>query len=106
MLAACAQNYALVPVGPPSLAPTSLAFLGVGGALAQTVTVSETNYSGVFTVTSANCSGIASTSASSSSGAFSITPLGAGSCSFTFTDGQQKTVALPVSVTVTVGGGE
>ena len=91
---------------PPAVTPASLTFLGAGTALAQSVNVSETNYSGAFSVTSANCSAIAAADKPSSSGAFSITPLGAGSCTFTFTDAQQRTATLSVSVTVTLGGGE
>lgn len=99
-------NVLSAPPRPPAVLPASLTFLGAGAALAQSVNVSETNYSGAFSVTSASCSAIAAADKPNSSGAFSITPLGAGSCTFTFTDAQQRTATLSVSVTVTVGGGE
>lgn len=92
--------------GPPVAAPVALTFLGTGSALAQSVTLSETFYAGTFAASSTNCTGIATVSSGASSGAFKVTPVAAGACTFTFTDAQQRTIALPVSVTVTLGGGQ
>jgi len=88
-----------------------LSFLGIGSANNQLFTVSEANYSGTFTVTTAatgqlnSCSGIATVSPSSGAGPFTVTPVGAGQCTFTVTGGNGQTATLTVGVAVTTVGG-
>ncbi|MBC5823430.1 MAG: hypothetical protein GIX02_01165, partial [Candidatus Eremiobacteraeota bacterium] len=109
--------------GPLTLRPNSVTFTDVGAANAATVTVSETNYSGAFTIANDTCSGtIATIGAPSSNGptaTIQITPLSTpsgGSCSFAVRDdhGGSATetvtvgpfgaiVANPSSFTLTVG---
>jgi hypothetical protein len=86
------------------LSQSSLSFLGTGTTNAQTVTATETNSSGPFTSSTTDCSGIASISPASGD-AFTITPTGAGSCSFIIADGSGHTASLSIVVTVTLVGG-
>ncbi len=116
VFAACSPPYA-VPPNPPTpapsptlapgavtLAPASLSFTASGAANAQGVTVSQTNYAGAFTASTTACSGVA-TIASTGSAAFSVTPVGAGTCSFTIAGGNNTTGTLNVVVTTTTVGG-
>lgn len=93
------------PTPPPSAlvaSPTSLTFLSAGAGAAQTVTVSEVAFGGTLSETD-TCSGIATVSPTQSSSPYTatITPVGGGSCTITFTDGSQT---APVSVSVTTSG--
>lgn len=83
----------------PSLSPTSLTFTNTG--VAQSLTATETNYSGVLTQSN-TCSGIATVSPASRtgpSGSFTVTSVSAGSCTVTITDSAAHTVAASISVT-------
>lgn len=82
--------------------PASLSFTSTGTP--ATVTVTESGYTGAFTATSTNCNGIATTAAGTG-GQFNVTPVAAGTCSVTFADTNNNTVALPVTVTTTTVGG-
>ncbi len=86
------------------LSPSSLSFTESGTAAAQTTHVSEAQYSGNFTATSANCAGIATIAAGTSAGSFTITPAAGGSCSFTITDANGKSATLRIGVTTSSVG--
>lgn len=90
--------------GAVTLTPGSLAFTATGASSAQTVKVSQANYSGSFAAATTTCSGIA-TIASASATAFSVTPVAAGSCTFTITGGGGQSAALTIGVTTTSVGG-
>jgi hypothetical protein len=101
-----------VPTAKPSatpgivtLSPASLAFTASGSSYAQTVTVTQSNYSnGAFTAGTTTCSGIA-TVAEASSTSFTFTPVGAGSCTYTISGGNGQSATLAVGVTTTSVGG-
>ena len=98
-------------LGPVVLTPSTLNFLATGAQYAQMTTASQTGFSGTFTTSTPpagqpnSCSGIA-TIAPMSPPVFSITPVGAGSCYFTFTGGGGQTANLTVGVTTTTVGGQ
>lgn len=79
--------------GPISLSPTSLSFSGT--TQAQTISVADPGYSGVF-VTS-GCSGIATTAVSGVT--VTVTAAGVGLCTVTVSDSVGN--SAPVTVTVT-----
>jgi hypothetical protein len=81
-----------------SLSLSSLSFAAIGAAAAQTILVSEKNYTGTFTVT--GCSGTAQAQ-DLGANKFQITPLQAGACSMTWTDTAGRKAALAVTVTTT-----
>jgi len=87
------------------LTPTGLQFTATGATFAQTVTASELNYAGTFTASSTNCQEIASISPATGK-TFTVTPVGAGSCTFTFTDSGGQNTQLVVHVATTTIGGE
>jgi hypothetical protein len=113
LLAGCASSSGgpFIGIGTPSLknatgaTVTSLAFAALGGPAAQTIAVTQANYAGSFTVTSTSCSKVASVSPSAGT-AFTITPIGAGSCGFTFASSNGGSTQLTIGVTTTsVTGG-
>ncbi|GAC1388630.1 MAG: hypothetical protein NVSMB31_02930 [Vulcanimicrobiaceae bacterium] len=91
------------------LSPSSLAFTALGSANAQTVTATETGYTGTFTSSSANCvSGsttIATLAASASGTQFTVTPVAAGTCSVDINDTSSHHTSLGITVTTTTVGG-
>jgi hypothetical protein len=89
--------------GPIVASPISFAFLGTGSALAQTLTLTESNYAGAFSL-KAPCAQTAVTQSTSTT--FSIAPLANGSCALSFGDANGQTILVPVIVTVTNGGGQ
>jgi hypothetical protein len=89
--------------GPIVASPISFAFLGTGNALAQTLTLTETNYAGTFSLKAACAQTVVTQSTSST---FSIAPLANGSCGLSFGDANGQTILVPVIVTVTNGGGQ
>ena len=99
-----------VPTPTPTPAPVvvnvpSLRFLGAGSAFVTTISVTQANYNGMFVLSGTSCNGIASADTTSSAQNFTITPVAAGTCSYTLTGGGGAQTSLPVTVTtVTVGG--
>jgi hypothetical protein len=89
--------------GPIVASPISFAFLGTGSALAQTLTLTETNYAGSFNL-KALCAQTVVTQSTSTT--FSIAPFANGSCGLSFGDANGQTILVPVIVTVTNGGGQ
>jgi len=94
------------PTAPPpgvlSANPKTLSFYTTGASAAQTVLVQQTNFSGTLSETD-TCSGIVTVSPTSSASPYSatVTPVAAGTCTITFSDGTQT---APVAVTVTTAG--
>ena len=86
------------------LSPSSLAFTATGASNAQTVAVTQGNYSGAFTASGTTCTGIATISAATAA-SFSVTPVAAGSCTFTITGSGGQSAALTIGVTTTTVGG-
>jgi hypothetical protein len=94
------------PTSPLVLAPTSLTFVAGGANAAQTVTVTETNYTGAFTE-SDTCGTFATVSTQSASGpsaTYTVTPLAAGTCTITVHDANGQKGAVAVGITLTNGG--
>jgi hypothetical protein len=97
----------------PSPAPSVLAaspmqvnLIGVGAANAQTISVTETGYSGTFgeidDCTSAGYATVTTTGTPSGpSATFTVTGEAAGECSITFSDSSSQTTSVFVSVTTT-----
>ena len=92
------------PPGPVTLSATSLVFLTVGPAASQNVTAAESNYSGTFSATSSNCSGIATATPQSGS-TLTVFPIGSGACTYTITGAPGQSQSLAISVTTTAVGG-
>ena len=94
------------PTPPPVVVSIpSLQFLGAGSAYAKTIVVTQANYNGQFALGGASCNGIAATDVTTSLQNFTITPLAAGTCTYTLTGGGGAQTTLPVTVTtLTVGG--
>lgn len=88
------------PAGPIALSPSSVSLLGLGASNAQTVTASETGYTGAFSSTGTACAGIATVAVSGST--LTVTGVAAGSCAATITDSFNQTKSL--SITVTTSG--
>ncbi len=89
---------------------TTLNFSATGAANAEQLTVSETNYSGPFTVTTgptSSCSGIVTVSPSTGTGpsqVFTVTPAAAGNCTLVVNDnGNNAPQSIAVTVTTTTG---
>lgn len=83
-----------------------LSFYDVGAMYSSQVTVAEASYAGGFTP-SAQCNGIVSVTAGSNN-VFTVTPLSAGNCIFSFKDANGNTgPGMYVSVTMTqvIGSG-
>jgi len=96
-------------LGSVVLSATSLAFTAVGASAAQTVSVTQLNYTGNFTPSTAaagapnSCSGIATITVPFT--VFVVTPVAAGSCTFTIAGGGAQSALLAISVTTTSVGG-
>jgi hypothetical protein len=90
-------------LSPIVASPISFAFLGVGASLAQTLTLSETNYAGAFSL-KAGCAQAAVNQITNTT--FSIAPASFGSCTLSFGDTNGQSIIVPVVVTVTNGGGQ
>jgi hypothetical protein len=111
--AAPTQTPTAAPTGSPAavlLTAAKLAFAATGASGAQTVTASESNYGGQFTISTAaagqtsSCSGVATASPSSGT-AFAVVPTGVGHCTFAIADGSGQTATLTIDVTSTTVGG-
>jgi hypothetical protein len=76
--------------------PTAIAFTGLGAANAQSVSVTESGYSGTFSEAD-SCAGIATIATASPK--FTVTPIAVGTCSITISDTAQHSVAVAVTVT-------
>ena len=92
------------PTPTPTPAPVianlpSLQFLAVGAPFAKTIAVTQANYGGPFVLSGESCNGIAATDTTTSQLNFTITPLAAGTCSYTLTGGGGAQTVLPVTVT-------
>jgi hypothetical protein len=88
------------PAGAIVLSSSSVSLLGSGSSNAQTVTASETSYTGAFSSIGTACAGIATVVVSGST--LTVTGVAAGSCSATITDSFGQTKSL--SITVTTSG--
>jgi len=91
--------------GPVRLSVQSLSLLGTGAGSSQSLTATETNFNGLFTIATSpagqpgSCAGIATASPpSSASGVFLVTALSSGSCSFIVAGAGGQTASLTVSV--------
>jgi hypothetical protein len=93
-------------LGSVILSTSAMSFLGTGSANNQSFSVTQTNYSGTFTVTngSPSCSGIATASGTSPS--FTVTPVAVGHCVLTVTGGNSQTASLTIDVSSTTFGGQ
>ena len=89
--------------GPVVLAPSTLPFLNIGSGFAQTSTVSQAGYGGAFTIGTTTCAGIANAVISGTT--ITVTPVGAGSCTYTVSGGNGQSSPLAISVTTTTVGG-
>ena len=87
------------------LTPNALTFTATGSAAAQTSTATEAGYGGTFSASTANCAGIASISPASGS-TFTVTPVAAGTCTFSIKDSILQAATLTITVTTTQVGGQ
>ena len=77
----------------------------VGTTFEQTITVTQANYNGLFALGGTSCNGITAADTTVSLQNFTITPLAAGTCSYTLSGGGGVQATLPVTVTtLTIGG--
>jgi hypothetical protein len=86
------------------LSSTTLSFTGTGATLAQSVSASQSGFSGSFVASGTSCAGLATISQTGPT-AFSVAPVAAGVCSFTITGSNGQFATLGVTVTVTTVGG-
>jgi hypothetical protein len=91
--------------GTVALTTGTMAFVATGAAADQSTTASQPNYSGTFAASGTSCTGIATISPAAGT-TFTVTPVAAGSCTFTITGGDGKSAALAVGVTTTNVGGQ
>lgn len=87
--------------GPFTLQPTALAFGDIGSASAATFDVTESGFSGGFSIDASGCNGIATVSAPPYNGprsTITVTPQGSGSCSLNVSDGHGSSAAVSISV--------
>jgi hypothetical protein len=96
----------IVTVPAPVAAPASLTFTATGSGSMQSFSVSESGYSGSFTVAAAQCNGIASVAAGANANTYNVTPLAPGSCGLTLSDPSGDHSTLSISVTSTSIGGQ
>ena len=96
------KGVSTVPVAtpPPALSPilatpSSLAFTALGPAYTETVTLSEPNYSGGFSLETA-CTIVSPVVVTVTS--YAITPLANGTCTLTFFDANGQSINVPVTV--------
>ena len=94
------------PTGTAAPAPVlvngpALQFAATGPAYAKTIAVVQANYDGQFSLSGTSCNGIAVADTTTSPQNFTITPLAAGSCTYTVTGGGGSQTTLPVAVTTT-----
>jgi hypothetical protein len=93
------------------ITPQSLTFIATGASYAKTTQASEANYPGAFMASPSSCidsNGTGTTvasigPASTTSGLFTVTPLGAGACTFSITDSLGDLQTLSIGVTTTGG---
>ena len=97
-----------VPTSAPgqtlTLSASSLSIIAAGATVP--VTVSESGYSGAFSVDAGACNGLATASPSSATGpsaTISVTALAAGTCNIVISDAAQQKATIGVTVTVTQG---
>lgn len=90
--------------GAVALTPSALTFTATGAAYALSTTASQSQFSGSFSASTATCSGIATISPSSGT-TFTVTPVAAGSCTFTIAGANGISATLSVGVTTTTVGG-
>lgn len=110
--------YSIVASGSPSPSPSpapvvlstsSLAFNGTGTSNAQTVTASQISSSSFAATTAGvgqngSCSGIATISPTSGT-TFTVTPVAAGTCTFTIAGAGGQSATVSIVVTTTALGG-
>ncbi|MDQ6779787.1 MAG: hypothetical protein M3Z37_01355 [Candidatus Eremiobacteraeota bacterium] len=97
------ESITVGPFGAIAPSTTSLTFTDVGSGVTQPFSVSESGYSGTFTIDQSACAGIASVSPASgtSSTTFTVTSVGPGGpCNLSISDDHGSP---PASVRVTVG---
>jgi hypothetical protein len=99
------------PTASPSavvLSPSTLSFAAIGSAYAQTVTASQSNYGGAFSVSGTTCTGYATITATSGT-QFTITPTASRTsgtpCMVTIAGGSGQSAALTINITTTTVGG-
>lgn len=88
-------------LGPVVASPTSINFIALGAAAAQTVGASQSGYAGAF-AQSSTCAAIATVipaSAPANAPQFTVTPVAAGSCTLTISGGQSQSVDVSIAVT-------
>jgi hypothetical protein len=89
------------PPGAVSPNPSSLAFSNIGSPNAQSFSVSETGYSGTFTIDGSACAGVVSISPMTvtTGQAVAVTPLAVGGpCNLRITDNRAQSANVVVSV--------
>jgi hypothetical protein len=82
----------------------SINALSITSTTPQTFTVSDSGYTGTFSVSGcANVASVSPPSASGPSATFTVTPVAPGTCSLVISESGGRSVTLSVAVTVTQG---
>src|SRR5665213_2389816 len=84
----------------PVASPNPMTFTNAGAAFNQTLTVTEANYSGMFTAVSQN-TGVVTVAAGAQPNTFTVTPVAAGQTTIVVTDTGNRTTSVTVTVTIT-----
>jgi hypothetical protein len=100
----CSPEPLPTPGAEIKLAPSSLSFTATGAGSAQTVDVHQAHFAGKFAASTTDCDGVA-TIATAGPTSFSVTPVAAGSCTFTIEGGDGRRATLSIGVTTTAIGG-
>jgi len=94
-------NVTVGPFGVVVPSKTTLSFGDVGAGAAQTFTVSETNYTGAFTIDTTACpSSVATVSPTSGNAGttFTVTPVFSGTCTIAVDDDHTQTASVSATV--------
>jgi hypothetical protein len=96
-----AVNVTVGPFGTVVPSPSTLNFSDVGSGAQKTFTVSESGYTGNFTLDTSSCSSsvaTASPAGGSSATTFTVTPVGSGTCTINVNDDHTQTATVTATV--------
>ena len=89
---------AIITIPSADVTPAALSFSATGQAAAQQFVVSESGYSGSFTVDASGCGNAAAVAAGSAPGTFTVTPLAAVACNLIVIDAGGQRAGVNVAI--------